>query len=375
MMRFLSSALKGLLVTTFLFGMASGEASAKIHHATSHAKKQGAEKSSSVSKNAAQPKGDWQVGMIKNDKGEFNYCLMRADYNNDLSLAIALSPRQEINIGVGVPKGGFSKDEKHPINVKVDAAFGKDAVALAAEPELLIIPMRDDKKLYDALRRGKTLTLTGAEDRSVFALKNTDKAMKGLQQCVDVGTGKLKPPTPAEAKAGQQQKQQQQAEHKLKPGEFPPSLKGLLVKSGLKDLEILSIKDPSKAPVDFAWRTQGVFGGMRERPVPPEATIEKMSEILEQGYKKQCNGMFSATTGDVEAYSGIKLRKAEIMCQLKDHMAYVALFYYLTDNHLFTMFMHEGDGDKKETANKARDGIATTIRQLAKEQPPAGAKQ
>jgi hypothetical protein len=322
----------------------------------------------------AQPKADWRVGMINGDKDKFNYCLMKAEFNNGLSLAIALSGKQEVNIGIGVPKAGFSKEDKHPMTVKIDDLYTRNAVALAAEPELLIVPMGADKKMFDALRRGKTLTLTGPEDRSVFALKNTAKAFQQLQLCVDVGTGKIKPEQiAAQQQAAQQKQAQAQPAKKLKPGEFPPSLKGLLVKSGLKKLELVTIKDPSKAPVDFAWRTQGVFGGMRERPVPKEATIEKMSEILESGYKKQCDGMFNAKLGDIENYSGIKIRKADIACQMKEHNAYVALFFYITDTGLFTMFMHEGE---KDIANSARDGIAGVIRQMAKSltAAPAGKK-
>jgi invasion protein IalB len=363
MMRLSFSFVCSFLALFFLFGTVAQPAYAKAKQPS---------KQSAAKGGVAQPKADWQVGMIKGDKDKFNYCLMKAEFNNDLSLAIALSGKQEVNIGIGVPKAGFGKEDKHPMTVKIDDLYTRNAVALAAEPELLIVPMGADKKMFDALRRGKTITLTGPEDRSVFALKNTAKAFQQLQLCVDVGTGKIKPEQIAAQQQAAQKQAQAQPARKLKPGEFPPSLKGLLVKSGLKKLELVTIKDPSKAPVDFAWRTEGVFGGMRERPVPKEATIEKMSEILEGGYKKQCDGMFNAKLGDIETYSGIKIRKADIACQMKEHNAYVALFFYLTDTGLFTMFMHEGE---KGIANSARDGIAATIRQMAKNLPPASAEK
>lgn len=310
-------------------------------------------------------KGDWQVGMIKDDKGAFGYCLMRGVFNNDLSLAVALSPKQELNLGVGVPKAGFAKDEKHQMIVSIDKLFKKGAVAVAAEPELLIMPMGNDKNLVTSLRKGKVLVLAGREDEARFSLSKISKALDGLKQCVDVGTGKIKPSeaktdAPAADKKGKQGK----------AGQFPQGLKDMLVKAGLSDLEIVPIKDPSKAPVDFAWRTAGVFGGMRERKVPEEATIEKMTDILEKGYKGQCNGTFENKLGEIEDIGGIKMRKADISCQMKEQHAYVSLFFYLTDTKIFSFFMHETNAEGKEKANGARDKIAAFIRELAKQEKP-----
>lgn len=307
----------------------------------------------------ATPKAAWQVGMMKDPKGNFGYCMMRAPYSSGLSLAVALSPKQEINLGIGVPKGGFGKEEKHQIIVGIDKIYKKGAVALAADPELLIMPMSADKDLMSALRKGKMLILTGREDESRFSLAGIGKALDGLKQCVDVGTGKIKAPAAPPA-------QEAKAEGKKPaPGSFPPALKNMLLKAGVKDLQVVAIKDPSKAPVDFAWRTQGVFGGMRERPVPAEATIEKMSEVIEKGYKSQCQGMFANKLGTVEDIGGVKMRTAEISCQMKEGLAYVSLFFYLTDTHLFTLFLHETSGTNKDKADAARDSIAAFIRQLA----------
>lgn len=365
-MRFLSSFLKCLMMVVVLCGVGAGDASAKTK---SHSAKPAAAKKAAPG-DVATSKAGWQVRMSRDEKGNFGYCVMSAEFNNDLSLAIALSPKQEINIGIGVPNAGFTKDEKHQMNVAIDNLYSKTgAVAIAANPELLLIPMHQDKELYAALRAGNAITLTGKEDATKFALKNMDKALAGLQTCVDVGTGKTKMPPEAAGKAGD--KTAAASGKKPKAGEFPPSLKGLLVKAGLKDLQLVNIPDPAKAPVDFGWHTAGLFGGMRERPVPPEATIEKMTDIMENGYKKQCTGKFTATKGAVEKYSGIDIRTMGVGCDMKEHKVYVSLLIYLTDNHLFTMFMHESDDYNVAVADKARDSIAALIRQLAKEEPPA----
>ncbi len=356
-MRFLSSVIKCLLMVALVVGVSAGDASAKAKTAP--------KKSESSASDAAQSKNGWQVGMIRDEKGNFNYCLMRGEFNNDLSLAFAMSPKQEINIGIGVPKAGFAKDEKHQMNVSIDKLYSKDALAIAANPELLLLPMHQDKDLLNALNKGKAITLSGKEDATKFALKNVSKALQGLQTCVDVGTGKVKMPPEAAAKSGEKPV----AGKKGKAGEFPPSLKNLLIKAGLKDLELVNIPDPSKAPVDFGWKTNGLFGGMRERQVPAEATIEKMTEIMEAGYKKQCTGTFTSNKGEIEKYSGIDVRTMGVGCEMKERKVYVSLLIYLTDNHLFTMFMHESDNNDKDAANKARDSIAALIRQLAKEQP------
>lgn len=365
-MRFLSSFLKCLMMVVVLLGVSAGDGFAKTKAQASKNEASKKSDSSKTSSDVATSKNGWQVRMSRDEKGNFGYCVMSADFNNDLSLAVALSPKQEINIGIGVPKAGFSKEEKHPMNVAIGKSYSKDAVAIAANPELLLLPMHQDKALYSALRSGSVIILTGREDATKFALKNMAKGLDALQTCVDVGTGKTKMPTEASAKAGE--KGAAASGKKSKAGDFPPSLKGLLVQAGLKNLELVSIPDPAKAPVDFGWKTAGLFGGMRERKVPDEATIEKMTEVMENGYKKQCTGKFTATKGAAEKYSGVDIRTMGVGCEMKERKVYVSLLIYLTDNKLFTMFMHESDDNNVDAANKARDSIAALIRQLAKEQ-------
>ncbi|NDE91519.1 MAG: hypothetical protein EB059_10385, partial [Alphaproteobacteria bacterium] len=98
-MRFSTLLLKYLVLAVLILGAGMSDAEAK----TKQAAAKPTAKTEVKKGEAAQQKGEWQVGMIKGEKGEFNYCLMRGEFNNDLSLAIALSPKQEINIGVGVP--------------------------------------------------------------------------------------------------------------------------------------------------------------------------------------------------------------------------------------------------------------------------------
>lgn len=299
-------------------------------------------------------KGAWQVGMVRNPKQEFNYCLMRGKYDNDLTLSIALSSRQEINIGVDLPGADLKRDDKYEMLVTIDNIYQKGAAALAGEKELIITPMGPDEKLMAALKKGKVLTLTGREDRARFALKGTSQGLKELKTCVDVGTGKIKEPP--------------QSAEKVKPGEFPAGLKQLLENAKLKNLEIVPVKDLQKSPVDFAWRTENIVGGMRERKVPADTTIEKMSDLVEKGYKDQCNGIFTPSFGAIEELPGIKLRTVGISCQMAGRNAYISLLIYLTDTNLFTLFMHESDMDSKAKADGARDSIAALIRNLAREQ-------
>lgn len=305
---------------------------------------------------AATPKGDWGVGMIKDDKGKFDYCLMRAPYSNGLSLALALSPKGELNIGVQVPKAEYKKEDKFPMVVAVDGKLDRQRVAVPVNPELLLTPMGPDKDLIAAIRKGKVLSMKGPEDTAYFKLKGTGKAFDNLQKCVGVGTGKIKETAQAApaGKAGAK-------------GGFPPGLLQLLKESGLSDVEPMNVPDPSKSPVDLAWKANGVMGGLRERPVPKEETIEKMTDLIEGSFKKQCSGTFNATNTDVEKLPGLQLRKADVSCQMDKHTVNVALLLYRTDEGLFSMFMHEGPDDKKDAAMKARDGVAESIRKMAKE--------
>jgi hypothetical protein len=304
----------------------------------------------------AMPKGDWDVGMMKDPKGQFGYCLMRAPYDNGLSLAIALSGKQEVNIGVQVPGASYSKDEKFPMVVAIDDKLKRERVAVPVEADLLLTTMGADKDVLAGIRSGKILSMKGPEDTAYFSLRGTSKGLKELQKCVDTGTGKIKPEKVSKAAT------------KGKKLAFPQGLMQLLQQAGIKNIEVVDIPDPTKAPVDLAWRTDGVFGGLRERPVPKDATIEKMTDVISEGFKSQCEGMFAFKPTEVEALSGLKLRKADVSCQMGKETITVALLLYLTDTNLFSMFMHEGHGDKKDIAVAARDALTATIRELSKKQ-------
>ncbi|HVY12449.1 MAG TPA: hypothetical protein VHB73_02670, partial [Alphaproteobacteria bacterium] len=295
----------------------------------------------------AMPKGEWAVGMVPGEKGGFGYCLARAPYDNGLQLALALSPKRELNIGVMVPDGGFKDGDHYPMTVSVDGGFKRERPGVAPQPELLMVPLGKDAEALRALNRGKVLAIEGPEDIAYFGLKGSGKALASLQECVDVGTGKIKPkpasaaPSAAGGKDGKG------------PG-FPPGLLGMLKAAGLKKLEVLPVPDPEKSPVDFAWRTDGVLGGLRERPVPEDMTLEKMSSLIEDGYKTQCKGgLFHISFTDPEELPGVRLRKADISCQSGGQYAHVALLLYITDTHLFSLFMHEVDGGHKEKADHA----------------------
>src|SRR5690349_10231848 len=81
-------------------------------------------------------KGEWAVNMVKNEKGAFGYCLMRGAYSNGLQLAIALSPKGEVNVGVVVPEAGFTNGDKFPMAVAVDQSFRREHAGIAPQPDL-----------------------------------------------------------------------------------------------------------------------------------------------------------------------------------------------------------------------------------------------
>lgn len=314
----------------------------------------------------AKPKKEWSVGMVKGDpaKGEgdkFAYCMMHAPYDNGLTLAVALSPKGEVNVGVQVPSASFKSTDKFPMTITIDKNIKRERPSIAATPELLLTPLGPDKEVLTGLRKGSVLGMAGPQDTAYFSLKGTSKGLTRLQECVDAGTGKAKPVAEKKtAKSG-------------KAPEFPPGLMQLLQESGFNDIQIVPIDDPSKAPVDFAWRTNGVFGGVRGRPMPADVTIEKMTDMIESGFKNQCKGTFTASMGEIESATGMKLRKGEISCKMEKESIDVALLLYLTDAKVFTMFMHEAPLEKKADAIKARDAVTATIKKLAEkpEEKPA----
>lgn len=308
------------------------------------------------------PTGEWKVGPVAMEGGALAYCVAEARFSNGLALIVARTPRGEVNLAVGIPKAGLNKGTKFPLTVSLDGKLQRRLEGVASDQDLIVIPTGTDAELFDGLRRGNRLSIQGPQDTAAFQLKGTGKALADLRTCAERG-GQGKP---AQGDARQAARP---------PGQppFPEGLRALLVQAGIEQIQLLDLSrvPPEQRPADFAWRVGEVYSGVREIQAPPDATLDKLTEIYLGGLKERCPGPFEAKPAAIQTVGGITIRTAEASCDQQGRKIAVAMLFYLTQNRLFTVFFNEAADQERSQAVKIRDDIAGVVRKLAATPEPS----
>jgi len=293
---------------------------------------------------ALEPGGDWRVGPVNGPNGGFAYCVAENRFVSGHALLIARSPSGELNLAMGIPGARLPVEERWPVTVVVDDGPGREGVAVAMRPDMLVVPQGRDEDLYAQLRRGRQLSIRSSGDRVAFQLKGTGKALADLKACVDKGQ-------PASASAE----------------DLPEALREILAAAGLRGVQPVRLADApeEERPADFAWRLGGVYGGVRERTVGEGATLEDLTDEYVAALKAKCPGTTAATLDPVEALPSVRLRTATVDCRGERESVHVALTFYLTDSRLFTALFHEVADADRTVADTARDNVTAVLRRLA----------
>lgn len=312
------------------------------------------------------PVASWQGGPVTPPgAGGPVYCATQNRFDNGLGLVIARTPQGESNIAVAIPGAQLKENERFTFQVDVDGEFRRRFEGAAVQPTMIVIPTGRDNELFDRIGRGNRLTVQGPQDTVSFQLKGTAKALSDLKSCAERLAG---------GAPGGQAAQGGQGGAARPP--LPPSLQAILARSGLKELQVLNMErlPPEKRPADFAWRFDGVFGGVRELNAAPGSDFVKLGETYNEALKRSCAGTFEVTPAAVSKAGSVQMRTADATCTTPERKINVALLYYLTETNIFTVFFHEATDDARAKAVSTRDGIARTIRELAEREAQSGNK-
>jgi hypothetical protein len=310
---------------------------------------------------APAPVGQWSGGPVT-PPGQSSpaYCATQNQYDSGLSLVLARNPQGETNIGITVPGAAFAPGTRFPVRVAVDGGPERRFDAVAADASMILIQTGRDDGLYEQLRSGNRLIVHGPQDDAVFALKGTSKALADLRTCAErIAAGGAQGAPQGTARAPQPP--------------LPPALTSLLARSGLSEIQVLNLDavPPDKRPADYAWRFDGIFGGVREYDTQPGSTIEQLSDQYLDSMRQSCPGTFEATPAAPTQVGNVGMRTAEAVCATADRKINVSMLLYLTRSGIFTIFFNEADDAARQRAVEARDGLARAVRELA-EQEAAG---
>lgn len=312
---------------------------------------------------ALAPQGDWRVGPVNALDGSFAYCVAESHFTSGHGLIIARNTPGELNIAVAIPGAQLPLDQRWDVKVQVDETT-RDKVAVAMQPDLLVVPQGKDEELFTLLQRGKQLAVVSATDRVAFQLKGSGKALADLKTCAEKAVA-----APPRGAARDAPKEAGKEAGKMP---FPDALGEILAQAGLREVKPVSFADmpEDKRPADFAWRVGRVFGGVRERTVGADATLAALSDEYVDALKAKCPGKPNATLGAAETLQDVEIRTGTVDCEAGADSVHVALTFYLTASRLFTTFFHEGPVTDAAVSDRARDNITAVIRRLAGAPPP-----
>lgn len=309
---------------------------------------------------AQSQKGVWGGGPVVTKDGGFSFCKVESRFEQGHLLLIARNQPGEINLGLGIPGATLPPGQKWKVTLTIDGKAKREREAVAPQGDLLVISQGKDDEFYTALMGGSVLRIQSDTDNVAFELKGTKKLLGDLKTCADT-SGKensLPPPLPPP------------------PLPYPPALTAILSAAGFRDLVPVSFDDlpPGQRPADYAWRFGGVMGGVEEREVISDSTLEELGQGYAASLKDKCQGESTITIGAEEKLEGLTLRTGSVDCANPDRKIHVALLFYLTQSKLFTVFFHEGGETERTVVDAARDNLTNVIRNLTKAPPKADAK-
>ncbi|CAO3450672.1 hypothetical protein [Azospirillum largimobile] len=293
----------------------------------------------------------WDGGAAKKKDGSFAYCVAEGEFTSGHVLMFARSPKGETNIGIGIPGADLPKGGEWPVIIEVDKKLKRERVAIASQPDMLVVSNGKDEELVNALMGGSELVVSSATDRIAFKLSGTKKVLGDLKTCVDKG-GNVPPIKVAAGRPAE------------KKNRLPEGLDSLLSAAGVHDAELVPMdKIPQeRRPADVAWRFGPIVGGIRERAVGEDARIDELSDGFADAMKQRCEGTPTVSLSPSEQAGSVWLRTGSVDCAMPQGKLHVTLNFLLSQRRLFTVIFHEAAEPDVALADKVRDNLTHVLR-------------
>ncbi len=283
--------------------------------------------------------------------GSFGRCQTDLAYEDGRQLRVALSPKDDIDLNLTIPRGGFMLGSHYDLTLTLPPTTTPHKVrATALNGNALQLRLGNDQAFGQELGNSRAVEVGANGTTVTFAAPAMASAFTALRACL---ANNVKD-TAAKAESA-----------------LPKALQALLATAGMTDVTPLDLSPipPAERPADYVWQTGALLGGVREREAPKDKSLTDLIGLHLQGLRKKCAGSFTAELGREEDAPDLKLRTAEAVCaqRKKDSTPTVAVaaLFYLTANGLYTVFTFESDEANNPQALAARDSLRRTLHDLA----------
>lgn len=269
--------------------------------------------------------GEWIFEKnYKSDKATLDHCLIKNRYDNGTVFILAQNPAGEIRVALHFPHENLIPKKSYPVELLIDDQKILETTALVITPSILALPLPSSPELMGKIATGNSLTISGPEDMVQFTLKGTAKATKQLESCLDKTASK-----------------KEDFVH------LPQWLKEILVKIDMSDIRTIEIDNSQNLPLDYAWVSPEIFGGVKIIPfskenTTPDTIIPYYLSVVE----KLCPGDFISEPGEKKRNQTTEFKPYDLVCSANNKDAITSLLFGIEEN-LVTVFFFESNANGK----------------------------
>ncbi len=120
---------------------------------------------------------------VLDESGALGFCLADYIYFDQRKLSVAVSPVDEVNLGITIPDAGFKPDAAYDLTITLSNDNPRKIRGRALTPRTLILQFGQDEDFIKHLTSAHALTVTGGKTQMQFALPQIKQLFSALQLC------------------------------------------------------------------------------------------------------------------------------------------------------------------------------------------------
>ena len=299
----------------------------------------------------------WVGGAFgREDTQAFSHCGISRPFDNGVTVIISMNEEFATNIALNNPEWSLTPEEQSVIELRVDQTLGRQLGAIAAGPNILVIPTGPDEELIEALRRGLQLSIATPAGNYDFPLTGTSNSLRLLRECVETAADLIAADPEAVP----------EPEPRETPGMTLEALANILTAAGVSDLQFLATdRIPDNAMrLRFVWRSGQMLGGLHQSPRGQDVQIEAFARAYMDMFETFCPDRFEPEFRDSLVSPPYGFTTASLICADGDEENYVAFFFAL-DDYNYSAFFHQVVLPLGDQAEEASQSVRAVVLELA----------
>jgi hypothetical protein len=264
--------------------------------------------------------GDWDGEARFADDGHFSRCTIEGQYQSGIVVNFGVTRDYAVEIWVDNPAWNLTKDNTYPVQYWIDGNAHQRGTLTAIDRSFGRINVDNGVVVFDQLRNGTQLIVSGIAKNETFRLDNTNAALTRMRQCVDsemqaelersiaAPNGQNNPASRSGDPGGR-------AGNPKGPADTAPDLIAALFKASprLSGFRIVTGDDVPKdmRNEEIVWKAPGGMGSANRYVDKPPKQI--MREIVESD-RKSCAKGFNSSDSNASLPDGSPVQRFATAC-------------------------------------------------------------